>query len=137
MGRPKDPLYKAFEGWLNDLTNVRLEQDYLAAVRLVSDVSATPEDANALLVSVSDRVEDDNRIRKAGLFASAVYNRIKPDKLVFDVDAEDINFIGYRFEGLLVNNGEAGNWFGQFANGLVVNNGKAGDWFGWNADGLL
>ncbi len=136
--QPENELGKRYLEWVKsfdenfDYLDEHIEKEYQRAVGLVGDLVVPLDEANALLVDDYKRPE---KARKAsGLFVSAVYNKLKLDKFIFDLDT-DIDFIGYRFQGLIVNNSGVGNCFGWIAKGPVVNNGKTGNGFGSGAKG--
>ena len=160
--QPKSELGKRYAQWLEGFDEgfrywtEKIEQEYRRAFNLIDELELDENsivEANSLLVLEKTGEISEKAYKASGLFVSAVYNKVNPITLIFDIDAPDIDCIGYRFNGFLVNkgkvgdlfgesaagpvinNGETGDWFGYSAAGPVINNGEAGDWFGWYAKG--
>lgn len=126
-------LSAAFNEWLvylretmrkNPFKNLSDNKLWEAAVSQAKDLNASFSSINAFLVmheSTSDFVDN------AGIFASALYNKLEEKVLVFDFTIPGIDYIGYRVDDkTLVNLKSIGRLFGAYANSTVLNYGNAG-----------
>lgn len=90
-----DPVGKALEQWLESLKErdgTKVDQKYSRAVVGIKDISVTVEAAHAAVLA---RVAHP-RIHEAGLFLSAVYNKVPDEVIVFDLDlGRELRGLGY------------------------------------------
>ncbi len=132
--KPRAELKEAFDKWVNGETYLKTYRRACELIRHIGEVSY--KEANSLLVDFKPKKrgqEDD------GLFVSACYNQSTEHVIVFDVDAPQINHIGYRLrkDRILINNGNVDGCFGVASFGTVINNGETGDWFAQESSGAV
>ena len=170
--KPRAELQYAFDKWVDELPVPLFDGDeedqYKKARELVQPLGKIPyREANSLLINFEPKTqEDEEEGHPVGVFISACYNQSSEQVIVFDLDAPEINFIGYNlgkpkvlvnngkagnnfgtgnsakfhrkpFSGFVINNGEVGYNFGAYSYGILMNNGKAGTNFGHNTSGLV
>ncbi len=128
--KPRAELQEAFDKWVDGLPNYSLaldddsEKEYKKACELVQSIGEIPyREANSLLAGFKPKTYGQSGV---GLFISACYNQSPEPVIIFDVDAPEINLIGYGLEEnkILVNKGKVGDYFGRSSSGILVNNGK-------------
>jgi len=127
---PSRELEKAFEQWLDRVSSSTLwEDDYKSACELIEGLRPSVDEAHTLLVSHCDHP----KIVRAGLFASAVHNKVRDKIIVYDLKLETPpQNLAYKLAKgkLFINNGSAGDWMGWGAKAPTINNGSAGDLMG-------
>ena len=139
--KPRTELQEAFDVWVKEFSETYLddysqEQKYNIACELIKPLGEIPyREANSLLAGFNPKTEGQE---EAGLFISACYTHSPEHIIIFDVDAPDIHYIGFVLgkNRVFVNNGETGNYFGSQSSGIVVNNGESGD-FGEHCSGIV
>jgi hypothetical protein len=133
----KDPFVGACLSWLDSAKPLFEEhrgRDYYSASKLVEGVSV--EQIHG--IAMDPELRSHPSYYAMGIVLSAVYNRSRRKKIVFDLDAP-MCYLGYRLpvDKILVNTGSAGMCFGEESFGVVVNNGEAGMFFGKKAYGII
>jgi len=124
--KPSPELQEAFYRWIDELLSYEdfvLTEQEKRAQELLRPLEEIPyREANALLTGFKPKIRSE---RKAGLFISACYTHSPEDAIVFDLDAPEIDFIGYGFgkNRVLINKGKTGDWFAQQSSGTIINNG--------------
>lgn len=141
--KPESRLIEVFENWFRELPSagkildeVLEKREYDKAVEMTKEIRPTFADANALLLAYQDRP----KIKSAGLFVSALYNRVKERELLFDLDLPTpVNYLGFKLpkDKVLINKSKVGSWFGYDASGPVINYGQAQDHAGCGSKGLV
>ncbi len=138
--KPRPELQYAFDMWINELpllfTCSDMGKQYKKACDLVRPIGEiTYKEANSLLVDFKPKTGDQKTV---GLFLSACYNISSEQVIIFDLDVPEVDFVGGLGENkILVNNGEAGEYFGSDCSGLVVNNKKTRGWFAAGRLGVI
>ncbi len=139
---PRRELQEAFDRWVEKLPDYYLnwedlENQYKKACGLVQPIGEISyREANSLLVGFKPKTEGQ---KEAGLFISACYTHSPEDAIVFDADAPEIKFIGYRLERnkILINSGNLGCYYGEKASGTVVNNCASKSGLGEDSSGTI
>jgi hypothetical protein len=138
--KTESKLCKVFEKWLDELDDSWdfWNRNYNKAVNMLKNIKPTVDEAHSALIAYQDHPRIN--IEHAGLFLSAVYNRVPDMLIVFDVDLDTpIDCLGYKLgKGkVLVNYCKVGWWMGREASGVVVNYGKCGNFMGSRASGVV
>jgi len=129
--KPPSKLRKAFESWFtfetpyDEMRDRDFKQYYELALKLTENLEIRLDDAHALLISYQDHPN----ITSAGLFVSAIYNKIADEEIVFDLPLDvHINNLGYKLaEGkLLISKADTGNALGRASLAPVINYGQSG-----------
>ena len=132
--RPDDPLYRAFEKWLEgapetvprylyDSGKREVGDLYRSARRVLSKIDLSgksPEEINSVLMSF----RNDKRLANAGLFLTAAYNKLDQKDIVFDLNIDQpVSYVGFRLgKGRsLVLKSDTGEWIGTESLGVLVN----------------
>ena len=157
--KPRAELQNAFDQSVGELPNdvsylisAEVRKQYKKACGLVQPLGEIPyREANSLLADFNPKT---NGQKEAGLFISACYAHSPEDIIIFDLDAPEIDCIGYKTNknifndgkvgdlfaikssGLAVNNGECGDFFAQASSVIAVNNGECGEGFAYGSSGL-
>lgn len=157
--KPANDVSKAFEQWLVGLPGMATLDDYKGrfyskAADLIHNIEIDLGSAHALLLYYQDHP----KIQSAGLFISAVYNKVPDKEIVYDLEIDkeidylaanlkkDKTFVsripaGYNMgdsaTGTIVNYSEAAHWFGAEAKGLVLNYGSAGETAGHHCNAII
>ena len=138
--KPRAELQEAFDRWMKELPDnipswEESEAQYKIACESIQPLGEIPyRESNSLLADFNPKTEGQ---KEAGLFISACYTHSFEDAIVFDVDAPEIDCIGYRTNKNIFNNGKVGAFFASFSSGLSINNGECGDWFAWYSSGFV
>ncbi len=126
--RPDDPLYRAFEHWLDEMWNkspshqaLDLYEEACEEIRKVNGIRERgSSDINAMAVSYQTHP----KMREAGLFLSACYNLIGQTDLVWDAETDTkIDWVGYCLHETkrLVLLADTGENTGSRNKGILVN----------------
>lgn len=145
--KPDTRLVKAFSTWLDrvpkeldgnddDLKYYNLAHNLVKTFAKGAGKKSLLDEAHALLVVYQDHP----KIASSGLFLSALYNSLRDEEIVFDLELDDApEWLGYRLaEGkVLINRGKIGDEACRQAVGTVINYGDAGEDMGRDASGLV
>lgn len=123
----------AFSRWL-DLPEKDIDYSHtLTCVRILGfSISELHE--------ILEKYKDRPNFERAGMFASAVYNSVPENDIVFDLELPAIKTgLGALLpkEKRLLNYGDTGKSFGYGSNGTIVNYGKTGWNMGARSSGLV
>ena len=131
--KPRAELQEAFDLWVDGLPthlefyDERVREQYERAKKMIRRFGEIKyKEANSLLVGFKPKTDGQ---KDAGLFVSSCYTHSPEKIIVFDLDASEIDHIGYRTNKNIFNNGKVRNWFALNSSGLAVNNGECGDGF--------
>ncbi len=122
---PRRELQEAFYQWLRDSISLREDEiEYDKACKLIKPIGKIPyREANSLLFDFDPKTA---REMDVGFFISACYNQSPEHVIIFDLDAPEIDDIGYMLgeNKVLVNSGKLRFLTGYRSSGTVVNNGE-------------
>jgi len=118
---PNKKLEEAFETWLGSiLPDENMLPLYNRAEYAVQNIDASVEEAHALLLAY----ENYPKVDLAGLFVSAIYNKL-PEKIInFDIDLDFfLTHTGYNLPlgKTLIATGKNAKWLGEYAKGTILN----------------
>ncbi len=138
--KPRAELQEAFDRWVEELPETYLhfekaENQYKKACKSTQPLGEIPyRESNSLLADFNPKTYGQKEV---GLFISACYIHSPEQTIIFDLDAPEIEYIGYKTNKNIFNNGKVGNWFAYASSGLSVNNGDCGGVFARDSSGLV
>lgn len=136
--RPEDPIYKAFESWLDFIDGSsfpknRNEYDceelndlndfYKDAEKIVSEIEGIEQRSPEEMHAIIPNYENHKRIRTAGIFLSACYNVMMETQIIYDVWMDTpLDFVGIFLSGRsLIIDSNAGDYVGAGNKGKISN----------------
>lgn len=140
---PDRRLAQTFETWLSRMSPLwvpiaqlryeLLDQHYEAAVNLTANLQVSQAEAHSLLI----KYQEHRLIECAGVFISAIYNKLPDKEIVFDLILEKSpKYLGHRLAlgKSLINRGKLDEKAGHKSSSPVVNYGVVADNFGDSAN---
>lgn len=121
-------LAHAFVEYLNKFDDdLSAARNFSTASQMIRKLKPTVSEMHGLLIGFKDYENCKNWDHAAGTFASAVYNKVPDKEIVFDLELDEVDFVGYKLKKgkTIINKGALGWFFGCDSEGMVINRGEA------------